>query len=569
MPDGAYQLTLRTVDIDGREQTETRFFVRSSALPPVGESQHYFEAGGINQVSDRTIQRSDASGAWARLGSARRFTDRLALEGELLHARRTQYATGGAYWFARNWQLHFSLLHSSSGDTGYAMRGSMTRGRLALSFDYRQVDHANPLTEPVGVLNGSFKQGHSTLSFPLFKGQGFVRARLNERQDEEVDKGIGFSYLGPLFKRGPIAAELSFDSNLGNQQSWFRLGVTLRTRHGNHYSSTTPQWQFSDTSDGERRSEPSLDARWTHTRHNTRFGDLQQSAYALHNPQRSVLGTRMTSQSRYGFADLDLAHESGDAHRGLNYSANSRFSLVTKNGRTAMGGGAHNLSAVLVEIDGFLPQTRFQVLVDGRVAGYVDSSHRAIVSLRPYEQYRISIAPVGDALYNYDQQAQTVTLYPGNVPRLTFAAHRIQVLVGRALFADGTPVANGRLSTTESHGATDAQGWFQVEIKDLAPIRVQYAPDKFCALTLTDAAANHADQTLLIRMRHSWCSALIGQQGCLRLRVLQLLLLTHPLIELGLEFVLQGAGTVAIGLLFNFVHRLRGFGGFQLRPGLT
>lgn len=499
LPNGAYQLTIKTVDVDGRESEQTQFFVRTAALPPKGEAQHYFEMGALTNRSNSNFATDD--GAWVRVGSASRVGDAMAIEGELLHAREISYATGGAYLFSPGWQLHVGAMHSTAGDRGMSVRGNLTRGKLNWSFDYLRIDAHTPAPAETfdGVLTNSYSQGSSTLSFPMYSGQGFIRARLNKADNRRTQTGIGFSYLGPLFQHKGMAADFTFDSNFGNEQSWLRIGFTFRWRQGDHYTSATPQYQWIDDDETGRESNGFLDARWTRNQRSERFGEVQQGAYALHDANRSIIGARLANQSRYGFADIDLAHEQGDTRRGLNYSTNSRFSLVTKQGKTALGGGNNELAAVVVDIDGFLPDARFQILVDGRVAGYTRVGQPGVVSLRPYQTYKIQVQPTGDAIYNYDQSMHQVSLYPGNVERLTFQAHSVQVVVGQAVFADGTPVANGRITTDEGYGATDANGWFQLEVRDLAPIPVQYAQGEYCALPLPqESTAAGGEESLTV-----------------------------------------------------------------------
>lgn len=484
LPNGAYQLTIKTVDVDGRETEETQFFVRSAQLPPKGEPQHYFEMGALtDRTNDDTTQ---ANGAWARLGSARRVGDAFALEAEVLHARKVNYATGGAYLFSPGWQIHLGAMHSSAGDRGLSLRGNVTQGKLNWSFDYLRIDaHSLETTATVdGVVNTSYVQSSSTLSFPMHRGQGFIRARLNKADNRRSEKGIGFSYLGPMFQHKGIAADFTFDSNFGSDQSWLRLGFTFRWRQGEHYTSATPQVQWTDNADEDRERNGFLDARWTHNQRSERYGEIQQGAYALRDANRSIFGARLANQSRYGFSDIDVAHEQGSVRRGLNYSTNSRFSLVTKQGKTALGGGRNELAALVVQIDGFLPDAEFQILVDDRVAGYVRAGKRGVISLRPYQAYQVRIQPIGNAIYNYDQAEHRISLYPGNVEQLSFKAHAVRVIVGQAVFADGSPVANARISTEDGHGATDANGWFQLEVSNLAPVPIQFGPGKYCALPL-------------------------------------------------------------------------------------
>ena len=286
------------------------------------------------------------------------------------------------------------------------------------------------------------------------------------------------------------SADFTFDSNFGTDSSWVRLGINFRWRRDGHYLSASPQIQLSDDNANGRTHSSYANVRWTHSDYHERFGDVQRSAYLVHDNSRSIIGSRVASRSRYGYADLELAHEHGDIRSGLSYSANGRFSVVTQKGRTALGGGNSGLAAIVVEIEGYQLDTEFQILVDNRVAGYVRSGKRSVISLRPYETYRVRVVPVGDKLYNYDETPQSITLYPGNVQTLSFNAYEITVLVGQAVFDNGEPVIGGRIETSEGYGATDAQGWFQIEVRDFSPLEVRYGVNDYCAMILPKPTAN-------------------------------------------------------------------------------
>ncbi len=497
LPDGAYQLTIRIVDIDGRERTETQFFVRSGLMPPKGEPQYYFELGSIADTDGFGVPEATGK-TWAKMGSSTRLAEKLALEGEVLLADDTHYLTGGAFLFAPGWQFQLGLMTSTAGDSGYSLRANLQRDTVNWSFDFIHVDAKDSRTFDVEdpLILSSYTQGSSTLSFPLFSGQGFIRARYNKRDNLPTDKGIGFSFLGPLLERRGITADLTFDSNISEEQSSLRVGINLRWHRGAHYASSSQQLQMRKE-DGEATDTSALiDAQWNHLSHSARFGDLQRGAYALQDSSRAIVGARMAAQSAYGFADLDVAHESGDLRSGMSYSANSRFNLVTQSGKTALGGGNSQIAAVIVALDGDLPDTEFRIVVNDRVAGYTRPGRRGVVSLHPYETYAVRIVPTGDAIFNYDQDAQTVTLYPGNVQTLTYSAHEVTVVVGQAVYADGSAVKRGRIVTADGHGATDDAGWFQVEVSDTQPINIQHAPGQYCQVRLPTEL--EADQGLAV-----------------------------------------------------------------------
>lgn len=106
------------------------------------------------------------------------------------------------------------------------------------------------------------------------------------------------------------------------------------------------------------------------------------------------------------------------------------------------------------------------------------------MSLRPYNTYDIQVRPAGDKILNYDESIHRVTVYPGNVHALTFSAHPITVIVGQALFADGSPVASARITDVDAFAASDAQGWFQLELTKTQTITLRQAAGTSCTIEL-------------------------------------------------------------------------------------
>ena len=529
LPDGAYDITVRTVSADGLEQSQQHFFVRNSLLPPLGENQFYVEGGAFTEEYGSNLPRT-VGGGWLRGGMSHRFSETFALEGEALFSSETNLFQGGAYFLGRGWQVHTGAMASDRGDRGVSLRGQFQRKRLSLHLSAAHLDSKaaedeidrfdDSLTSNIDfagsgdldvtddstfdrrflaeqrVVGGSYTQASASLSFPLeiplwngkkSKGQAHIRAQYNQRNGGQALKGIGFNYFAPLFRRNAIAADWSLESLYSNNRSLVRMGIDLRWRNGRQGSLIRPQIIASQTRDqftNERGAvdiDPSLNASWNRSRRSDRLGDVNEGLYVVHQGDRSVFGGRLASQSNYGFSEMDLSYVEG-AQSGLQYVANSRFNLVSKDGKSTLGGGSSQLAAIVVEIDGDLPDADFKIVVDGRVAGYASTTKRGVVSLRPYDTYDVRISPAGDDILGYDEQSYDVTLFPGNVHRLVFSAHELRIIVSQAVTDEGAPIAYGKFINVDGYGATDVDGWFQVEVSHSENLQVRLADGSFCAI---------------------------------------------------------------------------------------
>jgi len=483
-PDGAYDVRLHVVDINGNEQTQTQFFVRSTLLPPLGESQYFVEFGEIARREQSYIPRPGA-GTWLRAGYSRRLQQRLAIDQELVYANGVGVVQSGFIYLAPAWHFQSGVLYSSNADVGYSVRGGFRRDRLGLTLDYRAISVGREIapTNDFSLIQGDSTQGFATFTFPIGQGQGFIRARRSQRNGVE-DQGFGFSYWGAVFKRRGGVLNFTFDSHFGSEQKWARVGLTYRWGVADGQATIKPEFLMSEDASGRRADHSLVDGRWTGVKPIPGFGDVEQSYYINKDAQRSVTGARFVPR-KYRRSELELGLQRDSNRSELFYAMNNAFSIATSKGRTTLGDGGNKVGAVIVHVVGDL-YGQFEVLVNDRVVGKVWAQRPNVISLRAYESYNVRIRPIGDKIVGYQQASQQITLYPGSVEKLTFAARELTVLVGEAYFEDGNPVSRHKFLNVEGYGATDEQGWFQVEVSHSDPLILEDKFKRQCRLELPE-----------------------------------------------------------------------------------
>ena len=530
LPDGAYDITVRTLTADGRTEEQQHFFVRNSLLPPVGEKRYYLEGGAFTDDFNANVPRT-SGGGWLRGGLTSRVGENFALEGELLLSNQLNLVQTGAFLLGRGWQVHAGVLASDRGDKGYSLRGQLQRKNWSLvvnaqhldsktdelindrfdssltsNMDFEvsnDLDSLDPdvldrrqLTERE-IVGGSYTQASASLGFPVeiplwggrsSKGRVLIRAQYSQRNNTLGETSIGLNYAAPLFRRNGLSAGWTFQSLYSDSRSLVQLGVDIRWRNGQQTSVLRPNLVASRSKDpftdvySALEFDPSINASWSRSHRSDLFGNLSEQLSVSHQSGSSVLGGRLASESSYGFSELNLAYTEGP-RSGLQYSANSRFSLVSKGAETALGGGTNQLAAVVVEIDGDIPDADFKILIDNRVVGYASTNRRGVVSLRPYATYEVRVSPDGDAILGYDENRYEVTLYPGNVHRLVFAAREVRVLISQAVDEEGSPIAHAKFLNVDGYGATDLEGWFQVEVSHSDDLQLSRSDGSFCVIS--------------------------------------------------------------------------------------
>ena len=493
-PDGAYNVELRITGSSGTEHRDSQFFVRSESMPPPGETQAYLEVGGVMNTLDQRVPEMEGE-QWLRAGFSSRLRQNLSMDNEIAFAGGTGILQSGVLQLFRNWHLYTGALVSSDADYGFAFRGGFQQGDITGNMDFRKVvssQDAVPYDE-FTLVGESYTQGSATLAFPLGKNRLLLRGRINKRRDNNI-KSLGFSYWGELFRRGTLLTNFNIDGAYASQRSWIQAGVEFRWQREQNSTSFRPRLRHEQREDDGDRTTALIDGRWNSMAEVKGLGEVHRSMYVTHDADRSSIGARFVPRE-HPYADAEIGYQRSDRSSDIFYAMNNRMSVVSTNGQTTFGDGGNDAGAVLVHVTGDL-RGKFEILVDNRVVGYAEANVANVISLRPYETYRVKIRPIGDKIIGFDQSTHEVTLYPGNVEILEFTARQLTVLIGQAVYADGRPVAAARFANVEGYGATDQSGWFQIEFAHRDPLRLKpRGGEPSCQIDMPDL---YADQDLAV-----------------------------------------------------------------------
>ena len=477
-PDGAYDIRIETSGISGQQDSQTQFFVRSQNLPIPGERNYFVEAGALMQTD--AVGVPDLIGeAWVRGGMNHRLAKHFSMDSELIYADGKALVQSGLFALNRRGQFYGGLMLSTESDIGYSLRASYVHKNLTAFLDFRQlrVREQGSLDE-YNLLRRSYSQGSASLAFPLGKGRMFIRATLNKQAISDRSS-VGVSYLGPLFKRWGFQADLRLDAQFSNEDNWVKAGVTLRRLRGVDSIVLAPSVRRSDL-DG---TDASFNGYWTGAHHWDPIGDFQRSTYLSHRDGLSSFGSRFMPRSMPG-SDFEFGVQQRD-RTDVFYALNHSMSVATTADKVTVGSAGSTAGAVVVDIGGAI-DGQFEVRVDSRVVGYAWANKPSIISLRPYESYRIRVNPISDNIVGFDDSVREITVYPGNVEVLKFEAYEITVLVGQAVDEQGDPLEFARFKNSVGLGLTDADGWYQIEVKNRKPLVVAKRDGTYCQIELPE-----------------------------------------------------------------------------------
>ena len=481
LPSGSYPVVLRIREQDGTVREEQRFFVKNAQIAPVGQPLYFMYAGFLaNTRRDRLISLSDTF--YYQVGTARRLNGALAVDLSAVGAGRKNMVEAGAWLVTRYARMRIAGLVATSGDHAALLQlGSSGLGRLNFNFDLRRVwsSDGRPLvplpaiidnfgsTAPTGaqIGNGSYTQVSGSIGYAL--GSAYLSVVGSLRHDRGIgsDYTIGPSLNWPILSRGGIQLALQADAQRTRTTMAGFIGFRAQlTRKALSFLGTVghaTRRTDGGAPDDANRMIGSLTAQYFHEAQDRT--QVTASAGIGRNLDSSEVHANGTIYSRFGSARGDLLHPLG-GKGGLQYGLTVQSGAAMSANALAVGGRDIGESALVVSLEGERGRPAFEILVNGQPRGRIAAGESLPIFLPPYREYEVRIRPVGPASVDYDSAPREITLYPGNVGRMTWVARAFFTAFGQALRPDGHPVANATVQSPSGIGETDDNGYFQIDV---------------------------------------------------------------------------------------------------------
>jgi hypothetical protein len=500
LPEGAYLLLLRIREPGRGTREERRFFVKDTRLAPEGHLRISAFAGFISPTREEKFI-SPSDDIFYQLGAAKRVTGNFGAEAILMGTKDKILAEGGAVYISKRARLKIAGLVSTKGEFGAVLQAMSAGGGPAqFSFDLRRVwDRDGGALIPGSIdglgfdadarrgiphLGGDYTQMNATLGYTWGNASLRLFASYFDAKSSKSEYSIGPSADWLILHRRKFQVRLEADAQRSRDTSSAYVGVRFLFAD-NHLAvsgSAGHRVQNDDGSSGRGRMVGNLDAEWSGETRN--LGRYAVGA----GVDRTIDATtgRATGYlySRYGNLRGDVLH---DFDGRTQYGVSLQTGAVIGTRDVAIGGRNLNESALVVAVDGEPAAGEFEVLVDEAPITKVLAGQRATLFMQPYRRYEVRLRPVAATSVHYDPGVRQVTLFPGNVERLSWSAVPTFTVFGQVVGPDDKPIANGMLQGSYGAGASNAEGYFQIDAAAGDRITLSSAAGQTCMLNF-DAA---------------------------------------------------------------------------------
>jgi len=482
LPIGAYDVTLRISSSAGIRE-ETRFFVKSGALPPTDNPRVTLDAGVL--AAEETAFFPELGDTPFMHGGARwRLGERFGAGPDVAVSpdEAVVSVAGAALW--PGIELAADAFAGTEGTLG---AGLATRGRLGgvgFALGARRIladvgentdeDNDDRLTSGNELASITAFADDSTQVDLSLTWSAAIGPRLGVRgvwrRDGDRDETftIGPNLYWPLARVGAGRLDLFAEGAATDAERFVFARLRFSFAADPWRAAAELGWRAADDSD----DGPSAALFTTRD-------VIDRDDHLL------TLGGRAERQGDVTSLGGDLDYRGWPARLQLaaTHDVETDENRVAIDGRTtmvigAMGVGIAGLesdaSALVVDLDAggvAGSDAVFEVLVDDRARRRLRPGERATVPLRAYEAYRVRLRQVDGPIAAYDGRTRRVTLYPGTVASERWTVRPLVSVFGRLVDAGGDPLGDARLDT-DVPVFTDAGGYFQAELPT-APADVQ------------------------------------------------------------------------------------------------
>ena len=494
LPGGAYDVRIAIRDATGQVSEETRFYIKSSQLPPSDQALYFVEAGEILDSEDERGLADSTGYSLFRVGYHSRLTDQI---GYLVGASTVESSSAlelGLTHLTRYYDLNVGGFAGNDSRHGARFDLRAQLGTFYINANYRRVwnDSFDPDTsDPSDFIGPTTTQGSIGITTQLPFGRLEVLSRFNKRADNRIDNHtLRFEF--PRWRWG--VSEMYGGIELSRENDTTLGLFTLELRfNGDHLTGQLrPQYSSEESVSDTRTSAWKTDGvvSWQ-DRELMPDKDLRLELRGRKLEQLSSVGAEVDFASNNGRIRAQTENTNSNGISNRRYNGNLFTSFMVNENNTKLGGRDQSQSAILVDVEGDLSDATFDVLIDGAPRAVAYPNSVVVVNVRPFQTYSVALRQQGNSFVEYDQQVRRVTLYPGNVVTLNWKAAELDIVFGRLVDHQGNPITNALITGVSGLATTDDVGLFQAELRrDVSYLQVETMDSK-CEIAVPPYLVNH------------------------------------------------------------------------------
>ncbi|WP_281647245.1 TcfC E-set like domain-containing protein [Parendozoicomonas sp. Alg238-R29] len=494
LPQGAYNLTIRVYDGTQLLNEQQVLYVKSNSLPGDDDPQYFFEIGRPVENVTETWWPQTGAGWVARGGYSQLLTETSSFTLAATVENSDALAEAGILNLSEFFEFSGGVMMARESRKGFYGNAVFNRESWQLQARYRELSEKKQRAESHSN-NALLGEGFRTGQLDLSKSFGFASVevgrdwqRSQSQKRTQITDHIRFEW--PLLKDSSFDMRLTLDASSAQladgRNSQVLASLTLTHREGVR-TATVKQNRQENKTQGNRNVSLTTraSARWQKLE--AAGQTITAGGYLEKQRQQDMLGGDAYFAGKWLGGQVALNRSLPEqGHAVTNYTGSFSTSALARPDNVSIGGGRLSDSAVLVAFDGD-GEGYFDILVNGKAVTYGRAGEVVPIVLTPFRKYGLSIKARGNNFSDYDDTEQSVTLYPGNVARVSFSVVQVFPVLGRLYDTDENILDSAIVENVQEPVLTDSHGIFQARVRPTKEIlKVQKADGTHCEAVLPE-----------------------------------------------------------------------------------
>lgn len=501
LPSGSYQIVINIRDAQGQVTQETRFFSKTSQIPPMEFPQYYFSMGYAeeNQLDQTKVFPQFSNTPLYQLGYNKRIEPNWGVNTSLIGTNKVGFASGGLFFLGNGFQINPQVLYGTDKENGVGLNLMGSIDNFSASLFGRQIwaHNASPITENINTLDPNeapvvnfltadqnSQQADLTLGYTFERIYTAFNATVTKFADLPSTYSYGPQVRFPIFHDGGTSIDMQVSATR-TQSDWQALAqFIVYFTSSNWTNATSAGYQVIRDRSG---SNPDIEDRTGFVGTTSTYWQQLNAAQegtilgvnASGEPGRESFGASGDYTAPLGGLDATIQRNTGSSTPANTQYSGSFDTHLAYAGKEATIGGARaaDNTGVIVDIQSPNAGDEFQVLVDDQVVQIVKTDHPTAVFLTGFKTYRIRIKAVSARLYEYSETPRTITLYRGNFKTLVWKTRQKVVLFGYLQTLGGEPLRDTLINGGVGVNASDEDGSVQIELYNDTKVLTAHLPN--------------------------------------------------------------------------------------------
>ena len=482
LPSGAYDLEIKIINSAGTERSETRYFSKSSKLPPADQPLYFLQVGEEMQESDaKRVLPQGTDRHFLRAGISKRLAHSFGAGLGFSTNDSSSMLEVSAFKQGGRYELQSIFAYEDLNVSALDLKLRVRFDNASINLSSRKIWSGLNVSDESSQIGNATRQARLSVAWNTAYGSLNAFYRSIKAKDESGSTNYGLRWSKNWTSgKGGLNSSLEVSSNDGEDLVLFKLNYRLQTKSWAHVTAAQYLDPGRQSIANNSRMTGYAASNW---RNSSTSANQYQMGFRADSQNQGTFETRASATGNLGEAGLTTQYNSGSAE--VNYSGSVNTSFVATKDAFGIGGERRALSGFLVSTKGDSAQaSAISVMVDGSKRAKIELNSTRFVPASEYDIHEISFLAEGNALMNVDTKIYRKTLYPGNVISIDVRSKQVFVAIGRLLNPDGTPLSNALLLDIEGIAISDNEGYFQAEMaSDIETIRVRKG-GKECAISL-------------------------------------------------------------------------------------